>query len=53
MVLQAQCQKNRRLVKIKEKALISFPQQRFSDLKRSVEVPIDILSAGTQKIPGG
>ena len=47
--------KNRRFVKKKEKekALISFPQQRFSYLKRSVEVPIDILSAGTQKIPGG
>ena len=46
--------KNRRFVKKRKrkKALIFFPQQRFSDLKRSVEVPIDI-SAGTQKIPGG
>ena len=52
MVLQAQCQKIGDLSK-KEKALICFPQQRFSDLERSVEVPIDIFSAGTQKIPGG
>ena len=36
-----------------KKALICFPKQRLSDLKRSVEEPIDILSAGTQKIPGG
>ena len=41
------------LSKKEEKALICFPQQRFSNLKRSVEVPIDILSVGAQKIPGG
>ena len=41
--------KNRRFFRRREKALTCFPQQRFSDLKRSAEEPIDILSAGTQK----
>ena len=45
--------KNMRFVKNKEKALICFPQHHFSDLKRAKEVQIDILFAGTQKIPGG
>ena len=52
MVLQSQCQKIGDLSK-REKALFCFPQQHFSDLKRAAEVPIDMLSAGTQKIPGG
>ena len=47
MVLQAQCQK--KAVCQKKKGKKSSPSIRFSDLKRSVEVPIDILSAGTQK----
>ena len=31
------------------KVPVFFPQQRFSDLKRSVEAPIDILSQGHRK----
>ena len=53
MVLQAQCQKKQAICQTQGKAPVCFPQQCFSDLKRFVDVPIEILSAGTQEVPVG
>ena len=42
-------QKKRAICQKKWKAPLCFPQQHFSDLTRSLEVSIDILSARAQK----